>query len=640
MNAPPALAIARLRGHAALREPIIARLAAEALASEVASALPALPPQSVLMVRRLALAVPGLDLTRLPESRVRQDTARAAHALLTDAYRRAARPACEMVSGQCAAVLFGDEAELLACLARDALSGRLDAWWWRTLLGERYPDWSTAWRDRPAATTAALRLLTRAGLAARTTAELRARGVEIDRLPDAVPPNDASERSDRPAATGDGRLPMRTQAAALGRPSADGVVPERQGPLPAAHVSADLPLAAPAVVAPRTPLSPKAATELPGAGPPAVEPGSAIVTPALLRSAIPSAASPASVALPHASPAPRGDAPSPSANARAAAGDAVAPWPAPADGGSASSHHSATPVRPATASSDPQEEPPTADGTALVSTVGTTDRGPPSVACGTAAAGMGLAASPPGSEEKSRPRRRPADRLARVVAKIVPGTKVDARPPDESDDEVSAFPLASAPQAISSGYGRLLFLVNLLLDDGLYPDFTRPTERGFPVPIWRLLALLGSALAGPALRGDAIWGLLDRLAAELPTGDDCAFDRVWPIPAAPARGHFRPPSEPHRQHLHRTPRRGFARWLARYQLSLRARLAQSLAIPPALVGNALRQQRGNSLLWVSAAEIVVVQALDEHPVAWRLAGLDRDPGYLPSAGRKLRFVFD
>lgn len=58
MNAPPALAIARLRGHAALREPIIARLAAEALASEVASALPALPPQSVLMVRRLALAVP------------------------------------------------------------------------------------------------------------------------------------------------------------------------------------------------------------------------------------------------------------------------------------------------------------------------------------------------------------------------------------------------------------------------------------------------------------------------------------------------------------------------------------------------------------------------------------------------------
>ena len=56
--------------------------------------------------------------------------------------------------------------------------------------------------------------------------------------------------------------------------------------------------------------------------------------------------------------------------------------------------------------------------------------------------------------------------------------------------------------------------------------------------------------------------------------------------------------------------------------------------------DALRQQRGNSLLWVSAAEIVVVQALDEHPVAWRLAGLDRDPGYLPSAGRKLRFVFD
>lgn len=238
------------------------------------------------------------------------------------------------------------------------------------------------------------------------------------------------------------------------------------------------------------------------------------------------------------------------------------------------------------------------------------------------------------------PRARPADRLALAVAKRSFPTTAMALERNTADDDANAWPLASTPQAVASGYGRLLFLVNVLIDDGLYPDFTRPGERGFPVPIWRLLALLGSALTGPALRNDALWGLLDRLADELPIGDDCAFDRVWPIPIAPSCRHYRPPSEAHPWRLRRAPRHGFARWLARYQLSLRARLARALAVTPALVGSAFVQREGQSLLWVSAAEIVVVQALDEHPVEWRLAGLDRDPGYLPSAGRKLRFVFE
>ena len=44
-------------------------------------------------------------------------------------------------------------------------------------------------------------------------------------------------------------------------------------------------------------------------------------------------------------------------------------------------------------------------------------------------------------------------------------------------------------------------------------------------------------------------------------------------------------------------------------------------------------------IFASAGEIVVVHALDRHPVEIRLAGLDRDPGFLPSVGQKLRFVF-
>ena len=86
------------------------------------------------------------------------------------------------------------------------------------------------------------------------------------------------------------------------------------------------------------------------------------------------------------------------------------------------------------------------------------------------------------------------------------------------------------------------------------------------------------------------------------------------------------------------PDRLLARWLRRYTASLRARLAPALDLPPALVGRAFAG--GVTRLWVSEAEIVAVMPLDRHPVEWRLAGLDRDPGPLPGAGRGLRFVFE
>jgi hypothetical protein len=68
--AAAALTIQHFRSRAPAREPVIARLAAEALASAVAEALPALPPQSVLLLRRLELRLPGLDVNRLPDAAI------------------------------------------------------------------------------------------------------------------------------------------------------------------------------------------------------------------------------------------------------------------------------------------------------------------------------------------------------------------------------------------------------------------------------------------------------------------------------------------------------------------------------------------------------------------------------------------
>lgn len=116
---------------------------------------------------------------------MRQRFAVAARGAIAAAAATAGRPALGVIVAETAAVLFGDEAELLACLARDGLAGRLDTWWWRSLLGSGYPDWTRAWVERPHAAPAALRLLARAGLATAAVRMLDARAALADGVAEA-----------------------------------------------------------------------------------------------------------------------------------------------------------------------------------------------------------------------------------------------------------------------------------------------------------------------------------------------------------------------------------------------------------------------------------------------------------------------
>ena len=43
---------------------------------------------------------------------------------------------------------------------------------------------------------------------------------------------------------------------------------------------------------------------------------------------------------------------------------------------------------------------------------------------------------------------------------------------------------------------------------------------------------------------------------------------------------------------------------------------------------------------VTATRLDVFFALDEHPVPIRLSGLDRDPGWVPAAGRIVAFYYE
>jgi hypothetical protein len=652
MPATANLTIERWRSGTPPRQPVVAWLAAEALAAEVAESLPALPPQALLLVRRVALALPGLDVDRIPDARLRQLTGQASRRMLTAARDQAARPARQAADNHAVAVFFADEAELLACLARDALDGRLDTWWWRSVLGRHYPDWTSAWQERPTAGTAALRLLTRAGL---DEAVADALGLALPPTVARPSPAPVLHAAQPPASTAD--LVVMPPAAppattAGGRPAI--VVTDRgtdagsssDPPLaarvpPAAATSGDATQAAtvarpasarPAGDLPPTPGEPTAATpprtaasEAAGVAAFAGRAAGHTRTSAMLSN---TAVADASLQRP-ASPATdtaRRPAVSDSAvreDEATAPPAARGPWPPPAS-------HRAIMSAPVPAAAPPIALAPRTTAGKMVAAPGDTRQtsaGPPAVAAAVRSSVLppalpGHATTPTarrGSDVPAPTEQAPAQTVAMAN---------DLTPAGE------AWPLAVTPQAVFTRCARLLFLVNLLLGDGLYPDFTRPAERGFPVPLWQLLALLGIALAGPEFRRDPLHAALETLASEVAGNDQTDLDRRWPIPAAPGGQRLRARS------LRRQPKAAFARWFVRYCLSLRRRLAAALAVAPALVGRQLWQQHGDACVWLSTAEIVVVYPLDEHPVAWRLAGLDRDPGYLPSVGRTLRFVFE
>ena len=102
---------------------------------QVADLAPAgLPPAAMLVVRHLTDPLPGrFDSKRL---RPRGDWERAVRGALSSAARSAARPdARGRLDASAAAVLFDDEAQLIACLLVDrAHGGTASAWWWALLL--------------------------------------------------------------------------------------------------------------------------------------------------------------------------------------------------------------------------------------------------------------------------------------------------------------------------------------------------------------------------------------------------------------------------------------------------------------------------------------------------------------------------
>lgn len=242
-------------------------------------------------------------------------------------------------------------------------------------------------------------------------------------------------------------------------------------------------------------------------------------------------------------------------------------------------------------------------------------------------------------------------------------------------------PFASAPpldaRAFDTGFGGLFYLLNVALHLGLYPDFTRPRAPGLAQSPWDLLAWLGHRWFGRAMLEDPLWIALAQWSGRDPAQDPAAgfvapvewqvptdwLEPFEPLPLLTLRrvGQRRllrhpdgfclldldadaPVPEAWSQALAERPSRLARRfempqrWLAHLARYLRARCALALQVHRGEVPAFVLRHRAR--VSRTADGVTVRLSLAELPLPLRIAGLDRDPGWLPAAGCSVRFVFD
>lgn len=246
---------------------------------------------------------------------------------------------------------------------------------------------------------------------------------------------------------------------------------------------------------------------------------------------------------------------------------------------------------------------------------------------------------------------------------------------------------------IETDYGGLFYLLNLGLYLELYGYITTQSVRDIPLDVWDFIALVGERFAGGKLRDDPVWALLAQLAgrdeAQEP-GAGCVMTDDWRVPtewmepfesdsfwqwtvdeerlrvwhpagfialdlplesgdpADQLRREMRSFAElaPQTARVDFIPRAtaigvarsSLQRWLDCFMSYARVRLQRALGLAEAdEVGQALCEYRAR--VFVSATHMDVMFSLSDSRAEIRLAGLDRDPGWITATGRIIRFHF-
>ena len=685
--------IARLKVRADRADPVTARLGVERILGAIELRPGSLPPSAILCVRELRDPRPGTISLESRELRPPPVWEQALQREVDRLARAATRPAHGAAPAAAEAVVFADEAELLACLGSDLVAGVVASrWWWRLLVeGVEQPRRATvmAWLRAPEHAPAALHALAERGQAAAFVCILDDR--EARSLADAIAKRFA--------------LPMMV-------PIVEAVHPSSPATALGAQVRA---LVAPwATVAPETKQSglstERSAPVAPWAtvAPEAEQAGlsteqRALVGVALTIARAPSLARSTDFVTALAAWRIADASPQLSDGALAAQrASQIAPMSLPAR---------ATPTRPP-------------DGTAEQGLSWPVDAAPQSEVTAAGSSRVGILASPPAAAvgDAMPPRIAQSAPAAPPPSPLPSPTITETTAPATAawrTDEAGAIPerlLAAAPTEpgavvettrwsapspqtllslrprsrafgppIATGLGGLFYLVNLALYLRLYGD---SDDDNLPLPLWDFIALVGRALLGDAASADdPVWSLLAELAgraADEPPGAGFVPPADWRLPpawlapfdAAPARygtsdsrlviahaegfllvdveahgdrdeqlaSELAPygelPCAPSTDDAPLAPPAGPAleSWLARLVPYVRARLRGVLAVDDEELPTLLLTHRAR--VHVTDTHLDIALSLETLPVELRFAGLDRDPGWVAAAGRFIAFHFE
>jgi hypothetical protein len=254
-------------------------------------------------------------------------------------------------------------------------------------------------------------------------------------------------------------------------------------------------------------------------------------------------------------------------------------------------------------------------------------------------------------------------------------------------------------EQIETDLGGLFYLINLGLYLHIYGDFTTPLDPGVSLSIWDFVTLVGQQLLDEKDFSDPVWALLTRLAGRfvgqppgwgfdppvewrLPLDWLKPFDeQQWEYLVSTGRLIVRHPAgfsvldvglDPGLPNLaeqlacEMTPyaqcriqkgvslvegsdtsipidrsryASGLASWVYWFVEYVRARFCRALGLGSAAdLPTCLFNHHAS--LRLTATHLGITFILTEHPVAIRLAGLDRDPGWVPAAGRFIAYSYE
>ena len=201
-----------------------------------------------------------------------------------------------------------------------------------------------------------------------------------------------------------------------------------------------------------------------------------------------------------------------------------------------------------------------------------------------------------------------------VVTEPPPQPAVEIEPIVETTDaDITINPVTPLDAiTIETELGGLFYLINLAIFMEIYSDFTSPVEKFHDdLSIWDFVMIVGDDINQHCDLDDPIWtGLLDLQDVQ----DNPVNPENLVILSKPT-------------------------WLTDLLPHLKARLILSLGLDSEdFLAQILLHH--NARVTITPTHLDVFFPLSDHPIEIRLSGLDRNPGWVPAAGRFIAFHYD